>query len=555
LTTTRGRLLTLVLASLLALSLTASAQASIQQQSMFQDDNLLVYASPARQARTLDTLRSLGVDQIRVSVFWSIVAPSPRSRTAPRFDAADPAAYPAGSFDRYDTLVELAQTRGIAVNFDVTSPAPYWATGHPPRGDIEKNWNPSASAFGQFVTALGTRYSGTYVPTSRAPHVPAGQPLPRVSSWSFWNEPNQPGWLTPQYTGVPGNAVMAAPRIYRALVDAGFAALLATGHAPAADGGSDTVLIGETAPQGNSLSSRIAGCSSKQTAELCTLAIKPVPFIQSLYCVNSHERPLTGTAATQVGCPVQFAPATFRQDNPALFLASGWSHHPYELTFAPTFQLHDPDSVVIGNLPTLTSLLGRVLAAYGVRRPLGLPLYLTEFGYLTNPPSPLGVTLAQQAAYLNESEFIAYNNPNVQVLSQFLLVDSAPKAGVSNPLLAYGGTFQTGLEFAGGTHKPAYDAYRLPLYVPDPHVSHRGGSVRVWGEVRALRLFSSATVQVQLRASGSSRWRTLRTITLTGAQRFIDTHVSIPASGVLRLSWQPAPAARAVLSRTVGVRA
>ena len=54
-----------------------------------------------------------------------------------------------------------------------------------------------------------------------------------------------------------------------------------------------------------------------------------------------------------------------------------------------------------------------------------VPLYLTEFGYQSDPPSPLGVTLAEQAAYLNESEFIAYTNPQVRMLSQFLLNDDS----------------------------------------------------------------------------------------------------------------------------------
>ena len=47
---------------------------------------------------------------------------------------------------------------------------------------------------------------------------------------------------------------------------------------------------------------------------------------------------------------------------------------------------------------------------------------------MTNPPSPVGVTLAQQSAYLNQAEFIAYGNPRVKDLSQFLLVDSPPIA-------------------------------------------------------------------------------------------------------------------------------
>src|SRR5207248_2295295 len=87
-----------------------------------------------------------------------------------------PAAYPPGAWDRYDTLLTLARARGIGVNFDLTSPAPYWATGVPPRLDIEKNYLPSASEFGAFATAAGTRYSGGYRPPGAAAPVPRRSP-------------------------------------------------------------------------------------------------------------------------------------------------------------------------------------------------------------------------------------------------------------------------------------------------------------------------------------------------------------------------------------------
>ena len=62
--------------------------------------------------------------------------------------------------------------------------------------------------------------------------------------------------------------------------------------------------------------------------------------------------------------------------------------------------------MTIANLGELSRAAARAPRALPARTG-GLPLYLTEFGYQTNPPDPLGVSSAHQAAYLNESEYIA----------------------------------------------------------------------------------------------------------------------------------------------------
>jgi hypothetical protein len=506
-----------------------AARASVGQESMFQDDKLLVYGTPATVGSTLDTLRGLGVDRVRVSVFWNLVAPDATSRTRPTFDATDPGAYPPGSWDRYDTLLRLAQQRGIGVNFDLTSPAPYWATGLPPRLDIEKNYLPSADEFGRFATAIGKRYGGAYTP----PGAPA--PLPRVDYWSVWNEPNQPGWLTPQWTGSATHPVEAAPRLYRDLVDAAFGGLKASGHA------GDTILIGETAPKGLNVTG-------------LTRAIKALHFIRQLYCLDDSYRPLAGAAATARGCPAKFDAQAFVNAHPALFEATGWAHHPYELTFAPSQPPTDPDYVTIANLPSLSAALATILKVYGQTRPAGMPLYLTEFGYLTQPPSPLGVSFARQQAYLDQSEFITYNDPQVRTLTQFLLTDDLPKSGVSDPVAAFGGTFQTGLELASGARKPSFYTYRLPVFLPETTVRRRH-TARVWGFVRAAPRGTVATVAVQFkRRSGRGAFRTLRSLRTGGTTRYLDVRLRLPGTGLLRLAWAPPGGGAVVYSRVVGVR-
>src|SRR2546430_2321305 len=121
----------------------APAAAAPTQESMFQDDYLLVFKSPSSVAKTMDTLRYLGVDRIRVTVFWNLIAPSAASRNKPRFDATDPAAYSPGAWQTYDTIVRLAAARGIGVNFNVLGAVPARAGGRSTYAPLAGHFYPS----------------------------------------------------------------------------------------------------------------------------------------------------------------------------------------------------------------------------------------------------------------------------------------------------------------------------------------------------------------------------------------------------------------------------
>jgi len=303
--------------------------------------------------------------------------------------------------------------------------------------------------------------------------------LARVDYWSIWNEPNQPGWLSPQWIRVGGRFVESSPAIYRSMVDAAVAGLALSGHTR----GNDTILVGETAPKGLNVQGT-------------TRAIKPMPFIRSLYCLDAHSHFLHGAAARAQRCPTTAAQIrAFPRQHPGLFYATGWAHHPYELSFAPTRVPPDRDYVTIANLHKLETALDLLMRRYGVRR-APMPLYLTEYGYLTNPPTPLGISLTRQADYIDESEFITSFDPRVRALSQFLLRDDRPKPGIRDRVRAYGGTFQTGLEFLDGRRKPGFAAYRLPIFLPSTTVS-RGGSVLVWGLLRPAPSGTHASAESQ----------------------------------------------------------
>ena len=80
----------------------APALASTGQVSVIEDDTHL----EANPAATLERMRLLGADVVRVSVPWQMIAPAPSSARAPfGFDAADPAAYPAAGWGLWDEIV------------------------------------------------------------------------------------------------------------------------------------------------------------------------------------------------------------------------------------------------------------------------------------------------------------------------------------------------------------------------------------------------------------------------------------------------------------------
>jgi len=298
-------------------------------------------------------MKALGVDAVRVTVLWSVVAEGKKNNKR----ADDPAGYPAGNWDRYDTLVYSAKQAGIEVLFNVTGPGPAYGHETPPRNRRadKKTWKPKAAEFAKFVTAVGRRYSGLYKAQN-------GLTPGRVSLWSIYNEPNQGGWLTPQFD--------VDPKL------------------------------------------------KKQ------IAMSPI-------------------------------------------------------------------------------------------------LYL-------------------QAQYLNEGDFILYQNPRIIGNSQFLLRDAEPVKSEDPSSRRYWFTYQSGLFDAAEQPKPAAFAYGLPLVVnvaaPD---GMGGGSVNVWGQLRFRpNGLQSDTVQMQFRPQGATDWESNGDpIPVTNGVGYFTARLTVPVSGAFRAVW------------------
>ena len=237
----------------------------------------------------------------------------------------------------------------------VTGPVPNWAT---PHGEDRFSY-PSDSDFRQFMQAVGHRYGS------------------EVKLFSIWNEPNQPGFLRPQYV----HGRLASPAIYRGLFLAGYAGLRASGNFAGM-----TVLMGETSAVGIH----------------ATGVPAPLAFLRSLLCLNSSYRPVGHCAPLPAG---------------------GWAQHPYANSRGP-FASPPRDDVTIGTLGRLVTALDRAAAAGAVRP--DLPIYITEFGVQSYPNDIVGVPLAQQAEFDAIGERIAWSNPRVASFSQYLLHDDHP---------------------------------------------------------------------------------------------------------------------------------
>jgi hypothetical protein len=504
-------LLAALVAGLIAVLVSpGSARAEPGPESIFQDDDHLLYAPDATVLDTLGVLKSLGVDRIRVTVKWSLIAPQPATTVRPpNFNAADPGAYPAAAWAPYDRLLRMAAQDGIGVNFDLTAPGPLWAMkGNPPDQKSADHYAPSVAEWRQFVQAVGTRYSGSY----------AGQA--RVDYWSIWNEPNQPGWLAPQRRVVHGRRVLNSARLYREYADAAIRGLAATGHSVR----SDTVLVGELAPEGS--------------GNAIQNPVSPMPFLRAMYCVGEDYQRLRGSAASALGCPRDGSARAFVNANPALFQATGFAHHPYYFLLAPNQLSDNVDFAPLANLSRLEGGLDRIFRLYGVHR--RIPIYLTEYGYQTNPPDPFQVvTPALQALYLNEADYLAWRDSRVRSVAQFLLYDALPDSRYPPSSFKYWDTFQTGLLYApSGQPKPAFAAYRLPVWLPSTHTTG-GGSLFVWGQLRPAPDATRQQALIQWRRRGG-HYRTIATVTVPASspEGYFTTRVRPPGTGLLHIAWR-----------------
>jgi hypothetical protein len=377
--------------------------------------SLLDVSAPAR-TQALAQLQSLGVHALRIVLYWRNVAPNPNHRHKPAFNQANPARYHWGY---YGQLIDAASALKWKILLTVSGPVPDWAT---PHGENEYS-DPNPGDFKEFMEAVGKRFGRL------------------VKLYSIWNEPNEPGFLRPQYVG----KTLASAQIYRGLFLAGYAGLRASGNFAGM-----TVLMGETSP---------TGVASQHVPA-------PLAFLRGVVCLNSSYRPVGHCGRLPAG---------------------GYAQHPYTDSQGP-FEDPPTDDITIGTIGRLVTALNRAAAAGAVRA--GLSVYITEFGIQSTPNPYVGVSLAQQAEFDAIAEQIAWENPRVVSFSQYLLRDDHPVRGhvVGS---------QSGLESYKGKRKPLYNGFRLPLTV-----TRTPAGVDFWGLVRPAATAAPAAATGPTGATG-----------------------------------------------------
>jgi hypothetical protein len=358
----------------------------------------------------------------------------------------------------------------------VTGPGPLWTSRSPRRQN--PRWWPKPAEFGAFASAVARRYGA------------------QVDRYLIWNEPNQPGWLAPQWACASRrNCTAVAPHVYRDLVRAAVPAI----HA--ADPGSET-LLGELAPIGG----RPTGVSTP---------IAPLPFLRAMACVDQAYRTVRGGNCRG-----------FRAAR-----ADALGYHPHPVNNAPDQVNPDRDEAQFADLGRLFTVLDR-LRARG-RLFAGSDVHLTEFGYQTSPPDhAIGITLARQTRYLQQAGYIAWRLGRVRSLT-FYQWDDEPVITRGSGTRAYTG-WQSGLRFVTGRPKPVLSTFAAP-FVADRQAGR--SSALLWGQVRPD---AEPQVTVLIRPRGAPDFRELAQVA-TAADGSWTHRITVAPGAAYRYRWTPKP--------------
>jgi hypothetical protein len=194
-----------------------------------------------------------------------------------------------------------------------------------------------------------------------------------------------------------------------------------------------------------------------------------------------------------------------------------YAHNPYPLRpgAETPFSGGCPHCLTI-SMADLERLLVEVRRNFG----LGKRIWLTEWGYQTNPPERIiGVPPALQARYVAEASLRTFQAPRVDFLINFLVRDDTRSAG-----------WQSGKIWASGTAKPSFRSFMLPL----AQVSRTGMRTVVWGQVRPR----AGRQPYRLQQFRDGRWHNVGGTFWTNQRGFFQRTLRAGPGSPLRI-WSP----------------
>ena len=253
------------------------------------------------------------------------------------------------------------------------------------------------------------------------------------------------------------------------------------------------------------------------------------PTTAALHALNRSNR-VAGGATSPRPTPSGMSPVAFmRGMRAARPRMDAYSHHPYPVTprerpdgFYRNTCRYCKGTLTLANLPLL---LKEVRRDFGAKR-----IWLTEYGYQTNPPDRFGVSRGAQAQYLAEAALRARTAPFVDVLIHFMVRDEPRLAG-----------WQSGLFTYSGAVKPSLNSFMLPI----AQAARRGQRTTIWGQVRPG--FGRREYRLQRLSRG--RWVNVGRPALTNARGSYARVVRGGKGTRLRTLWLPSRTA----SRTIVV--
>ncbi len=421
------------------------------------DDDGLMQRTPSTTDPTAALWKQKGVDQGRLTLVWTRIAPKPSSTKKPAgFNPRDPNS-PGYHWDDVDRAVAALEANGLDVSILIAAPNPYWASQVPSRRS--PTYKPDPKALGDFMYAIATRYKG------------------RVDSYLPMNEPNLWQYITPQYSCTSKSAkscTLSGAAIYRELYRSAYTAVKAAD--PAA-----SVWIGALAPHGRPGISPTASSPG------------PSAFFKAMACVKSNF----AVDSTSPGCK-GYQP----------LLTDGISHHPHTVLLSPT-QRDPGDAITTANMSTLTGLFdrlqssGRILnstATGAAQTSKRLDVFIDEYGVQTNPPDKLqGLSPTKQDLYYQQVAYMMWKNPRVKLLAFYLWRDEPSTQAKS-------WAWQSGMYYSNGVIKPSGKSFPNPFWVDLPK---RSKSATVWGQVRPAH---TGSVTVQIRSGNAAAFKTLKIV-------------------------------------------